>query len=203
MSEISKEAVEALRIRQLLEGTEVKNSEKTKVVEKEKVKAEKKKVTRKRTTKKSEEVVRQDIIKLSDCFNNLLSKASLSVNMCGHDIHYKEQLWGIDSRNIKYEIKLITRPIEAKKAAALIYKNNEKEMQKAYNGELACYKVVTDEIVPFNAKTIAFIGVINTDKGLVTKVFTNAEQLKKVNINPDKLRKALEGKSKELIEYCR
>lgn len=191
----TEEEMNAMRIQALLQGIDpstIQNEEIT--VEKEK------KPAKKRVPKVKDKVIgsenqvfttTQKFVPELECYEKLKPSIPLMVSYHEHDIHYKDQFWNIPQRSVRYEVELVKQPKVAKDIAFMITKNDT-EVERAAEGIVRYYKVVSYESILHKIKEIAYVRVEYKNGKFKTDTFVKANLLKESNANPDKVRSNLE-----------
>ena len=132
-------------------------------------------------------------------FENLPKSLKLPVLFYGHDIHYKEQLWGIPKTTVVYNIELLDNPklcVDTCKK----FKDTPEDIQRAKEGKARYYRVVTFESVVGQVATIAWVKVsLNKDGKLFSSV-SIMNRLKEFSINPETLRKDIQKTMQQALK---
>lgn len=132
-------------------------------------------------------------------FASLNRDVKMNVTFKQHDIPYKEQLWGIDSRMVPYLLEVVKMPKVAKDISDIMNNNSASERALATEGDVRYIKVVTYEVVPYRARELAFVRVASNPQGrLSTKTYVNKDVLKENNVDVDLFEKRLEKAVKQL-----
>lgn len=132
-------------------------------------------------------------------FASLNRDVKMNVTFKQHDIPYKEQLWGIDSRMVPYMLEVVKMPKVAKDISDIMNNNSVSERALAAEGDVRYIKVVTYEVVPYRARELAFIRVASNPQGkLSTKTYVLKDVLKENNVDIDLFEKRLEKAVKQL-----
>lgn len=132
-------------------------------------------------------------------FASLNRDVKMNVTFKQHDIPYKEQLWGIDSRMVPYMLEVVKMPKVAKDISDIMNNNSVSERALAAEGDVRYIKVVTYEVVPYRARELAFIRVASNPQGkLSTKTYVLKDALKENNVDIDLFEKRLEKAVKQL-----
>lgn len=150
--------------------------------------------------KAEKEVKRVEFVPNLPQYEKLATGKCLNVTFNEHDIHYKEQLWNIPSRVIRYEIELLKLPKTCADASDVINNKSEVERQKAKSGEVRYYKIVTYENVLHKISVIGYIKAKANANGKISFtpcLFENL--LKDNNVNIQKVKKNVNNILKELI----
>ena len=162
--------------------------------------AEKKKTKKGGRRKKKAETPKASIyITEKPEFASLNRDVKMNVTFKQHDIPYKEQLWGIDSRSVPYLLEIVKMPKVAKDISDIMNNNSASERALAAKGNVRYIKVVTYEVVPYRARELAFVRVASNPQGkLTTKTYVNKNVLKENNVDVDLFEKRLEKAVKQL-----
>lgn len=162
--------------------------------------AEKKKTKKGGRRKKKVETPKASIyITEKPEFASLNRDVRMNVTFKQHDIPYKEQLWGIDSRMVPYLLEVVKMPKMAKDISDIMNNNSASERALAAEGDVRYIKVVTYEVVPYRARELAFVRVASNPQGkLTTKTYVNKNVLKENNVDVDLFEKRLEKAVKQL-----
>lgn len=132
-------------------------------------------------------------------FASLNRDVRMNVTFKQHDIPYKEQLWGIDSRMVPYLLEVVKMPKVAKDISDIMNNNSASERALAAEGDVRYIKVVTYEVVPYRARELAFVRVASNPQGkLTTKTYVNKNVLKENNVDVDLFEKRLQKAVKQL-----
>lgn len=132
-------------------------------------------------------------------FASLNRDVKMNVTFKQHDIPYKEQLWGIDSRMVPYMLEVVKMPKVAKDISDIMNHNSAYERALAADGAVRYIKVVTYEVVPYRARELAFVRVASNPQGkLSTKTYILKDTLKENNVDIDLFEKRLEKAVKQL-----
>lgn len=132
-------------------------------------------------------------------FASLNRDVKINVTFKQHDIPYKEQLWGIDSRSVPYLLEIVKMPKVAKDISDVMNNNSASERALAAEGNVRYIKVVTYEVVPYRARELAFVRVASNPQGkLTTKTYVDKDVLKENNVDIDLFEKRLEKAVKQL-----
>lgn len=162
--------------------------------------AEKKKTKKGGRRKKKAETPKASIyIPEMPEFASLNRDVKMNVTFKQHDIPYKEQLWGIDSRSVPYLLEIVKMPKVAKDISDIMNNNSASERALAAEGNVRYIKVVTYEVVPYRARELAFVRVASNPQGkLTTKTYVNKNVLKENNVDVDLFEKRLKKAVKQL-----
>lgn len=162
--------------------------------------AEKKKTKKGGRRKKKAETPKASIyIPEMPEFASLNRDVKMNVTFKQHDIPYKEQLWGIDSRMVPYMLEVVKMPKVAKDISDIMNNNSASERALAAEGNVRYIKVVTYEVVPYRARELAFVRVASNPQGkLTTKTYVNKNVLKENNVDVDLFEKRLKKAVKQL-----
>lgn len=133
----------------------------------------------------------QQFIEEREEFKGLRTSIDFNITYNEHDIHYKEQYWGIPERTVKYSIELVKIPKVAKDISDLMNNNSPVERDKAEKGLVRYYKVVTYENVVHKIKEVGYIKVVNNKGKFAGTVKVLGNILKSSNANPEKVTKNL------------
>lgn len=132
-------------------------------------------------------------------FASLNRDVKMNVTFKQHDIPYKEQLWGIDSRSVPYLLEIVKMPKVAKDISDVMNNHSASERALAAEGNVRYIKVVTYEVVPYRARELAFVRVASNPQGkLTTKTYVDKDVLKENNVDVDLFEKRLEKAVKQL-----
>lgn len=132
-------------------------------------------------------------------FSKLMSGMKVNVTFDEHAIPYKEQQWPVDRRTIEYNTELIRFPKLAERTSMFFTGRNKEEMRKAYTGETRYYRLVTfEENSLHSIFEIGYIKVEFVNNKLKTTVKVKEKLLKESSANPDKVKKALNEKAREI-----
>ena len=192
----TEEEINAMRINAMLQGLDpstIMNEE----LEEDDIEIEIEDEKPKKKKKNSEPlVILPSTIEMKPAFEKLAKGGKLNVTYNGHDIHYKEQLWGIDTRIVEYQIELVNIQKVARDCVEKFHGNSAEFKEKANNGDVRYMKVICYlDNIPYRAREIAWIEIVSVNNKLKSKVHIDKVQLKQNNINPEKLEKSI---SKEL-----
>lgn len=87
-------------------------------------------------------------------FNKLNRNTTIGVEQYAHDIHYKEQIWGIPKRTIEYRLELVTNKKIATDIAVMFGDKTPEALRDAENGEVRYIRIVSYENIPYRSKEI-------------------------------------------------
>lgn len=135
---------------------------------------------------------KQQFLPVYKVYSKLPKNHKIKVNYDDHDIHYKDQFWGIPSRDVEYNVELITNPKLNRDAAELLSNGNINEMEGAYKGHVRYYKVVTYDSIPSHLKEIGYIRVIWTKGKMYADSFVNEPLLTRCHANAELVKKSLD-----------
>lgn len=206
---LSKEENAALSIQALLQASQSElfsdddTQELLKEIDNMDFEEEKPKKSRKGTKKKSNkdlDVAPVHYIPETDDYKNLNMNLEMQVRYTEHDIHYKEQLWGIPSRALKYKLEIVKMTKTAKDISDKMNGNSEEERRKAENGEVRYFRLVNhDENIYHMLREIAYVKVEKINGKFKTKVLVKSTVLKQNNGNPDKVKEELKKLVQQLV----
>lgn len=135
-------------------------------------------------------------------YKDVKKDVKINVTQTVHDIKYKEQFWNIPSRQIEYNLEMITNPKLAKDAAKQFNGDSEEALNKAVSGEERYLIIRTNvESVPYRSRELGYI-MLRVENGKIKvkhKLFK--EKLKDQNINVDNVIKALQKVMPSLLGY--
>lgn len=149
---------------------------------------EKKKSTKK---KQVEQPKRNYRVPDLEKFSQLKRDKTIEVQQVQHDIHYKEQIWGIPSRMITYNLEVVSNQKNAKDIAALFKRNTAQDVQDAETGEVRYIKIVSYENIPYRSREIGYIMVTENNGILSGYTLLKSKQMKENNINSDRVKKQI------------
>lgn len=149
---------------------------------------EKKKSTKK---KQVEQPKRDYRVPDLEKFSQLKRDKTIEVQQVQHDIHYKEQIWGIPSRMITYNLEVVSNQKNAKDIAALFKRNTAQDVQDAETGEVRYIKIVSYENIPYRSREIGYIMVTENNGVLSGYTLLKSKQMKENNINSDRVKKQI------------
>lgn len=133
-------------------------------------------------------------------FNKLNRNTTIGVEQYAHDIHYKEQIWGIPKRTIEYRLELVTNKKIATDIAVMFGDKTPEALRDAENGEVRYIRIVSYENIPYRSKEIGYIKVVcDHDGKLKSKTLLKNAAMKENNINPEKVKKTLENVKDKLL----
>lgn len=157
--------------------------------------------TKKRGTKKVEEkhVYKKPEVPMRPEFEKINKCGKINVTFGEHDIHYKEQYWGIPTRIVEYNVELVTHPKLAVDCSNILNNKSEAEAAKASSGEVRYFKVITYDNVLAKAKEIGYIKVMSDKGKLKHRILINKAQLKELHINADKLMKNIQNEIRQML----
>lgn len=200
---IDSQALDALRIQQMLMGNlsedmfgdDEGEEELDIVIEDEKPK----KKTRKKSKKQETSFKKDPVVPELDMFSTLHRRLELDVLYDQHSIPYKEQLWPVPERIITYNVLLTKREVDVKRAARMMH-DNEETLNKALRGEIRYYLVVNyAENIPYKVRYIGVIRVEANNGKFNTKVHVEAKLLNENNSSSERVKKSLTRLTKELV----
>lgn len=142
----------------------------------------------------------QSFIEERDEFKRLPKSLEVRVNFNEHDIHYKEQFWNIPRRAVVYNVELVKNPKVAADISNIMNNNSVPEKDKARQGLVRYYKVVTYENVLSRLREIAYVKVINNNGKLTYQIKVLNQLLKECKANPENVKKAIVNVVKENIK---
>lgn len=157
---------------------------------------EKKKSTKK---KQVEQPKRNYRVPDLEKFSQLKRDKTIEVQQVQHDIHYKEQIWGIPSRMITYNLEVVSNQKNAKDIAALFKRNTAQDVQDAETGEVRYIKIVSYENIPYRSREIGYIMVTENNGVLSGYTLLKSKQMKENNINSDKVKKQINKAMNSLL----
>ena len=118
----------------------------------------------------------------------------MTVSLLQHSIHYKEQDWGIPSREVEYRVELVTNAGENKIIAEKFNGKNSKQAEMAYDGKVRYFKIIcAADSIPSRIRQIGFIQVYRgyeSEQFKVTKLI-NVEACKNCNVEMRSLEKRI------------
>jgi hypothetical protein len=134
-------------------------------------------------------------------FENVKRNLSIPVTLNSHDIHYKEQYWGIPTRTLNYMLEIVKIPKVAKDISNIMNASSEEERNKAVAGEVRYFKIVNyDENVPYTARELGYIKLSRDKQGrLKARTHLLHTALTQNRINEGTMSKQLASKTQELI----
>lgn len=116
----------------------------------------------------------------------------MTVSLLQHSIHWKEQDWGIPSREVEYRVELITNAGENKIIAEKFNGKNSKQAEMAYEGKVRYFKIICEaDSIPARIRQIGFIQVYReceTEQFKVRKLI-NIDACKNCNVEMRSLEK--------------
>lgn len=100
-----------------------------------------------------------DIVKFTGEFKNPSKGTKFMLFSQRHDIHYKQQLWGVGERKIEYNIILVEKTGLIKNIVGKINSIGDKqgEIDKAERGDTVWYEIKTFETVPFDRVRAGYV----------------------------------------------
>lgn len=200
---IDSQALDALRIQQMLMGNisedmfsdDEEEEELNIVIEDDKPK----KKTRKKGKKQETSFKKDPVVPELDVFSTLHRRLELDVLYDQHSIPYKEQLWPVPERIITYNVMLTKREVDVKRAARMM-RDSEETINKALRGEVRYYLVVNyAENIPYKVRYIGVIRVEDNNGKFNTKVHVEAKLLNENNSSSERVKKSLTRLTKELV----
>lgn len=132
-------------------------------------------------------------------FENLPKSLKLPVLFFGHDIHYKEQLWGIPKRTVIYNIELMDNPklcVDVCKK----FKDTPEDIQRAREGKARYYRIVTFESVVSQVTTIGWVKVALNKDGKFISSTSLMSKLKEYSINSENLKKDIQKTMQQALK---
>lgn len=123
----------------------------------------------------------------------------IEVTQKSHDIKYKEQSWGIPVRHIKYNIEIINQIKVAKDMSDKFNAKSEEERQKAEQGLVRYFKIVSYENIPYRSREIGYIKVEFKNGKMEMKTLLAKTAMKENNIDPDKVAKTIKSIRSQLL----
>lgn len=203
MSKVSAKAVEASNLLARLQGIDTSTASTTEEVEiefEDEPKKKEKTATKGRSRAKQPVTPKQpDRVPDLDVFKALRRNEKLSVQQNQHDIHYKEQIWGIPSRTITYNLEVISNPKVAKDTAILFKLGTPEDLKQAESGEVRYLRIVSYENIPYRSREIGYVRVISTGRGLSGQILLKNKEMKENNINPDQVKRRLNKQMDRLL----
>lgn len=169
---------------------------------KEKTTKTKKSTSEKKTKAKKEKEPEMKFSKevpMLNVFKQIKNNMEVEITYNEHDIHYKEQLWGIPERKVKYVIKPAVLIKSAKDISNIMNHNSEEERKKAEEGLVRYYSVVTYENVLHKLYEIGYVRIRCEENKLKATVLVKSQLLKDNNANPDKVRKQIVRKVQQMM----
>lgn len=155
---------------------------------------------RKTVKKKSVEQPKRDYrVPDLEKFSKLRRDITIEVQQVSHDIHYKEQIWGIPSRMITYNLEVISNQKNAKDIAIMFKNDTAQDMKNAETGEVRYIRVVSYENIPYRSREIAYIRVTENNGVLYGHIILKKKQMKENNIDSEKVKKQLNKVMGELL----
>lgn len=157
---------------------------------------------KKQSKVKKKEPIAPRVITVPDLekFNKLNRNTTIGVEQYAHDIHYKEQIWGIPKRTIEYRLELVTNKKIATDIAVMFGDKTPEALRDAENGEVRYIRIVSYENIPYRSKEIGYIKVVcDNDGKLKSKTLLKNAAMKENNINPEKVKKTLENVKDKLL----
>lgn len=150
--------------------------------------------------KAEKETKRAEFVPNLPQYEKLATGKFINITFNEHDIHYKEQLWSIPSRMVRYEIELLRLPKPCADASDFMNNKSEIEKQKAKSGEVRYYRIVTYENVLHKISMIGYIKAKANANGNISFTPCLFEKLlKDNNVNTQKVKKNINNILKELI----
>lgn len=148
---------------------------------------------KKKTTKKKqvEQPIRDCRVPDLDKFSKLKRGMTIEVQQVSHDIHYKEQIWGIPSRMIKYNLEVVSNRKNAKDIAELFKRNTAQDIQDAETGEVRYIRIISYENIPYRSRELGYIRVTENNGVLEGHAVLKNKQMKENNINAEKVKKQI------------
>jgi hypothetical protein len=195
----SEEEINAMRINAMLQGldpNDIKNEELEEDIE---IEIEDEKPKKK---KKNNEplVIVPATIEMRPEYEKLKAGGKINITYGGHDIHYKDQLWGIETRVVEYQIELVNIQKVARDCVEKFHGNSAEFKEKASNGEIRYMKVACYlDNIPYRAREVALVEVAYVNGKLKSKLHIDKVQLKQNNINPDKVTDSINKELRKLL----
>jgi len=139
-------------------------------------------------------------IEIDDRIKNLNMNVKINVTFNGHDIPYKEQLWGIPRRDVQHELRLcrsFKRASDVAKIMLGVNKLTEEQENSIRSGEVAYFTINANETVAYSRDTLGYAKCyINRDNKLITDVKLVGSYLSDNNIDKNRDKIASDIKSK-------
>lgn len=132
---------------------------------------------------------KQTYLETKEKYKKLPQSVGMKVVFNEHDIHYKEQHWPIPERVVEYNLELIKIPKVAKDVAEKMSNGDKEEIEKAYNGDVRYYQIVTYENVLAVVSKIGYIRVENKDKKFSVSAKVLEKTLKQYKVNSNRVKK--------------
>ena len=202
----TEEEMQAMKVMAMLQGVDpstIQNEEVEDIeIEIEDEKPKKRKAKAKEVTVGSENQVfttKQRFIEDREEFAKLKKQIDMHINFNEHDIHYKEQYWGIPERTVLYHLELVKLPKVAQDISNLMNDNSLEEREKADKGLVRYYKVVTYENVVSKIREIGYVKVENKNGRMSCTIKVLGTTLKQCNANPDRVKKTISRVVKDNI----
>lgn len=198
---LTKEEMDAVQVRAMLKGVEVEAQIASEMgligydfsVEVLNKKGRKKSTSgsTKGTRKPKEEPKpkKMDLIEMKDEFSKLPVKIEFEVYFKKHDIHYKDQFWGINERTVPYVLELIKQPKPAKDASDFINGDSYEKRVRAAEGDDRYYKVVSYANIPYKVSSLGYIKVTFKDGELKSVTKLKMAEIKECNADPEAVKK--------------
>lgn len=208
---LSKEELLAWQVMSMINGAsaeevgfgEIPDGLESEAQKKKKAKSKTTKTTKTTKTRKTkaepvEPVPRE--VPMLDAFKQVKDNIEVDVTYNEHDIHYKEQLWGIPERTVTYVIKPVTGIKAAKDISDIMHKCSAEERERAAQGLTRYYSVVTYENVLHKLHEIGYVRIRCKDKKLRASILMKSKLLKENNANPDKIKKKMSKKVQLMLQ---
>lgn len=159
---------------------------------------------KKKTVQRQKNVVQKDTGNVPELkfFEKLKDGCTIMVTFGQHDIPYKEQLWGIPTRVVKYELELIKNKKVARDVAMLFYKNGDtdKATRMADNGQVRYYRLVTRENVLHKFREIAYAKVYKHDNNIKYSLALKNKLLKDNAVDNKKVKENMRAVLDSMID---
>lgn len=199
MGMINGASAEQVCLGEKVEGLETEAQKKKRSTKKSKTTSKTNSKTTSKTKSEPVEPVSKEVPML-DIFKQVKNNIEVDITYNEHDIHYKEQLWGIPERTVTYSIRPVKSIKSAKDISNLMNNNSLEEREKAEKGLTRYYSVVTNENVLHKLHEIGYVRVTREDKKLKASILVKSKLLKDCSANPDKVKKKISKKVQLMLQ---
>lgn len=214
--ELTKEEIEAMRVRAMLNGLDTSVLEEALVsdddieieIEDEEEKPAKKKTTRSKSKKETESATPvkkySPFVEELEQFKYLMPSIPIQVVFDQHDIHYKDQFWGINKRTVNYTLELVKNAKKAKDISDIVNDKSDKERARADKGIVRYYRLVTfEQNVLHKITEIGYVKIVYKDRELKSRTVINDKLLKEVHCDAEKVKKDVVKLIKDMLKQAK
>lgn len=178
-NESDEQVLQALELLQMMEDAEAGKSTKknksrgtsTKKSDDKDNKDAKARKPKPKANKENKPKSKMDTVPELKIFQYLRRDLEVKVDFFQHDIKYKNQLWGVNGREVMYKLELVKGAKEAKDICSkfvqqLSEESKQLEKERATAGKVRYYKLVSfADNIPYRAKELAYIRVYPSKDG--------------------------------------